>query len=259
MKTTTSHALVPALLGLLLSGCVSTAPSRTVDADAARYNTQLAHAYFQRGDIDLALEKVDRALEQDSKHAEAHLVKGMILARANEHRDADRHYERAAKLAPDNAAVRSNVAAYLCERGRYRDGEKMFLDVATSPSSNRPAIAFTNAGICAKRVPALARAEKHFRRALELEPNYAPALSQLAEVNLEQGELLAARAFLQRLEGVQRLGPDGLLLGVRIERGMKDAAAARRYSDILARDYPDSAEARSLLDEPDTDGDANDR
>lgn len=252
MKTMRNSALGLVLLGVLLNGCVSTTASRTVDADAARYNTQLAHAYFRRGDIDLALEKVDRALEQDSRHAEAHLVKGMILARANEHRDADRHYERAAKLAPDNAAVRSNVAAYLCGRGRYRDGEKMFLSVATSPSSNRPAIAFTNAGICAKQIPVAARAERHFRRALEHEPNYGQALSQLAELNFEQGELLAARAFLQRLEGVQRLGPDGLLLGVRIERGMQDEAAERRYSDILMRDFPASAEARSLLDESET-------
>lgn len=240
--------LVLPLLTSLIGACVSTAPSRAVDVDAARYNTQLADAYLRRGDADLAVEKIDKALEQDRNYAEAHLVKGMILARAEEFRDADRHYLRAARLAPDNTAVQSNVAAYLCGRGKHKDGEKMFLDVSKMSTYNRPALALSNAGICAKRIPALGRAEEHFRRALDFEPNYAPALRQLAQIKYEQGEMLAARAFLQRLEGIQRLSPDGLLLGARIERGMDDAAAEQRYVDILLRDFPDSEQARILFD-----------
>lgn len=249
MKTIRS-TLWPLLVAATLAGCVSTERVRTVDADAARYNTQLAHAYLQRGDADLAVEKIDRALEQDRNYAEAHLVKGMILARAEDFGNADRHYMRAARLAPENTSVLSNVAVYLCERGRHKDGEAMFLDVSRMTTYNRPAIALTNAGLCAKRIPALERAEAHFRRALDFEPNYAPALRQLAEVKHEQGEYLAARAFLQRLEGVQRLGPDGLMLGANIERGMRDPAAERRYVDILMRDFPESDQARKLSEDP---------
>lgn len=254
MKTRIQPHVILVIAALLLSGCVSTGGRDTSDFDAARANTDLALRYLQRGDVDVAMEKVDKALEQDDDHADAHLVKGMILARAEDWREADRHYRRAARLAGDNLTVRSNVAAYMCERGKHRDGEEMFVAVARNPINNRPAVGYTNAGLCAKRIPALDRAESHFRRALELESNYAPALRQMAEVKLEQGEFLAARAFLQRLEGVQRLGPDALLLGVRIERGMEDPAAARRYADILMRDFPGSREADALLAESEPQG-----
>lgn len=232
----------------LLAGCVSTQSARTgSEADAAKANTRLAAAYLQRGDVDLAMEKVDKALEQDDEFAEAHLVKGMILARAEEYADADRYYLRAERLGRENPDVRNNVAAYLCERGRHDDGERIFLEVARMPTYGRPAIAYTNAGMCAKRAGEPARAERHFRRALELEPNYGAALWHLAELSFAQGEFLAARAFLQRLEGVQRLGPEGLWLGVQVERRLEDAAAARRYADILLRDFPDSKQAELML------------
>ncbi len=238
--------LVLPLCAVLLSACVSTAPNRGSDTDAARYNARLAAAYLDRGEPDVAMEKINKALDQDRSLAEAHLVKGMILARAREYHDADEYYEDAARLARDNTAVLNNVAAYYCERGRYRDGEKIFLDVARMPTFARPAIAYANAGMCARRIPELERAAQHFRRSLAMEPTYRLALWHMASLSLEQGEDLAARGFLQRLEGVQRLGPDGLLLGVRIERSLDDDAAAQRYADILQRDFPESPEARQL-------------
>jgi len=248
-----SELLGAAILVLagLASGCVSSGGKGDAGPDAAIANTQLAAAYLQRGDVNLAMEKVERALEQDDEYAEAYLVKGMILARAEEFEDADDYYLKAARYGRDNTAVLGNVAAYLCDRGRLRDGERMFLDVSRMPTYPRPAIALTNAGVCAKRIPALDRAEQHLRRALQLEPNYSQALSMMAELSFEQGEWLAARAFLQRLEGVQRLGPDGLWLGVRIERQLGDRAAERRYRDILRRDFPGSKQAEQLNEQLD--------
>ena len=247
MKTCRHVLLLPLLV---LAGCATTGGSDVENNDAARYNTRLAAAYLDRGEPDLAMEKVEKALEQDDEFAEAYLVKGMILARAEEYGEADDYYEDAVRYGKDNHAILGNVAAYWCERGRYRDGEKLFLEVARQPTYARPAVAYANAGLCARRVPDMARAEQHFRKALELEPAYRLALWHMASLSLDQGEHLAARGFLQRLEGVQRLGPDGLFLGVRIERALNDVAAARRYADILLRDFPESEEARRLAKSP---------
>lgn len=249
MKTTMLFRNATLALSVILaSGCVASGGTQQESADAARVNTELAAAYLGRGDVNLAMEKVERALEQNDEYAEAYLVKGMILARAEEFDKADDYYMKAARYGRDNAGVLGNVAAYLCNREKHRDGEKIFLDVARMPTYSRPAIALTNAGVCAKRIPALDRAEQHLRRALDFEPNYSQALSIMAELSFDQGEWLRARAFLQRLEGVQRLGPDSLLLGARIERKLGDSAAERRYADILRRDFADSKQAQ-LLDE----------
>lgn len=249
MNTTMVFRIAALLASVILaSGCVSTVGSDLESADAARVNTELAAAYLGRGDVNLAMEKVERALEQNDEYAEAYLVKGMILARAEEFDKADDYYMRAVRYGRENPTVLGNVAAYLCNREKFRDGEKIFLDISRMPTYPRPAVALANAGVCAKRIPALDRAEQHLRRALDFEPNYPQALSIMAELSFDQGEWLRARAFLQRLEGVQRLGPDGLLLGARIERKLGDLAAERRYADILRRDFADSKQAK-LLDE----------
>lgn len=255
MKTARRISAAVALAGAmtLLSACVSTGGVEDAGKEAARVNTRLAAAYLQRGNVDLAMEKVDRALEQDNEHAEAWLVKGMILARAREYDDADDYYRRAARLGDENAAVLNNVAAYFCRRGRHRDGEEIFLGVARMPTFARPAVAWANAGMCARKIPEAERAEQHFRNALELEPAYPPALWHMADLSLERGEALSARAFLQRLEGVRALGPEGLWLGVRVERELGDRDAERRYANILLRDYPESREADLLTGN----GDAN--
>lgn len=246
-----SALLVLVPLMMALTGCVSTGSlGEDHGTEAARLNARLAAEYLKKGDVQTAMQKVNKALEQDDDLPEAHLVKGMIYARAEEYDEADDYYLRAASLGEDEPAILNNVAAYLCRRGHYEDGEEMFLAVAKMATFGRPAIALTNAGMCARRIPEPARAERHFRRALELEPAYAPALWHMAELSLEQDESLSARGFLQRMESVQRLGPSALWLGVRIERQLEDRAAATRYADILLRDFPKSAEARALLESP---------
>lgn len=244
-------ALVLLPLAVLLPACVAMGPTGDeAGTEAALFNTRLAAEYLRRGDVQTAMTKVDKALEQDGELAEAYLVKGMIYARAEEYDEADDYYQQAADLAETDPAILNNVAAYLCRRGHNEDGEEIFLDVAKMATFARPAVALTNAGMCARRDSEAERAERHFRRALELEPAYAPALWHMSELSLEQGDYLSARGFLQRMESVRRLGPDALWLGVRIERQLEDQAAATRYADILLRDFPQSEQARALLENP---------
>ena len=243
------HALLVLLpLAAMLSGCVSTGAGRNAGTDAARFNARLAAEYLKRGDVKTAMQKIDKALEQDDRFPEAHLVKGMIYARAEEFGEADDHYLRAARLGDDDPAILNNVAAYLCRRGRNRDGEEIFLKVSAMATFARPAVALTNAGMCARRIPAPARAEKHLRRALDHEPAYAPALWHMAELSLQQDDALSARGFLQRMESVQRLGPDALWLGVRIERALGNEEAAKNYAERLKLEYPRAAQTKELIE-----------
>ena len=51
----------------ILAGCVSNEveSEERSDSDAARYNTQLGANYLQRGDLELAREKLEKAVVQD--------------------------------------------------------------------------------------------------------------------------------------------------------------------------------------------------
>lgn len=237
------------LASLLLQACVTVGSTTDEeDTDAASFNSRLAYEYLQRGQRELAMDKIDKALEQNPDSAEAHLIKGMLLNQLQEYSDAEDHYEKAMSLVPDDANMQNSYASFLCERGDYRNGIQYFVKAGTNPRNNRPENAWTNAGNCAKRIPNLKQAEEFYRRALDINRSLPVALWQMADVSFQKNEFLAARGFMQRFEAVQRLPAEALWLGIRIERQLNDQAAERRYADILLRDFPESREAKLVLE-----------
>lgn len=238
---------------LIMTGCVSggSIDDNVSEIEASRYNTQAATEYFRQGRIDSALEKAVKAVEQDDENADAQLIYAMILERRGDPEDLDDvedAYERAIDLSPDNPGYRNNYGSFLCKQEEYRDAIRQFRLVAEHHRYQRPEAAWTNAGTCAMRIPDLDRAEDFLRKALDINRQHAPALWQMAQLMLEKENALAARAFLQRLEAMGKLPAEALWLGVRIERSMNDEAAARRYADILLRDYPESREAALVME-----------
>ena len=83
---------------LLLAGCASggggmnptrAEPSRA--ETAAAYNLQLGVAYLQQGNLPLAKEKLERALQQNPRDATTHGALAMLNERLGNLRDADRY------------------------------------------------------------------------------------------------------------------------------------------------------------------------
>jgi type IV pilus assembly protein PilF len=62
-------------------------------------------------------------------------------------------------------------------------------------------------------------------------------------VKFAQGDVLSARAFLQRREAISPLGAEMLGLAVKIEERAGDAVAAQRYRQQLASQPPATAPA----------------
>ncbi|MDX1454312.1 MAG: type IV pilus biogenesis/stability protein PilW [Gammaproteobacteria bacterium] len=248
MTTRIKSTFLLVLLSVAMTGCVSTAGKSKVDPQASASNTNLALEYFRIGQREVAMEKIEKAIEQDPDYAQAHLVKGMLLAELKEYSAAEDSFEEALDLAPEDAAVQNNFGGFLCDRGEYDDGIEMFMLAANNQYYGRPESAWTNAGTCAKRKGDFAEAENMYRQALKINPAYPLALWQMADLSFERGNYLGARAFMQRLESTATLPPEAIWLGVRIERRLEDKQAEKRYSDILMRDYPDSREANLLME-----------
>ena len=109
-------------------------------------------------------------------------------------------------------------------------------------------ITYTNAGVCLTQQPDLERAEVYFRKALDRKPNYGEALIQLVLLKQEQGEHLSARAFLQRYLSANRPSAGVLYLGVMIEEKLGDERARTEYADQILREFPQSPEAKKVLE-----------
>jgi len=184
-STTTAGLLrrapLTALLGLLatLAACqqspVATEPK--IDrAQLAQLNTELAVQYMQKREYQIALDKLEKALEADPRYLDAHNTMGLLRSALGQTSEAEAAFKRALAIEADNPSVLNNYGNFLCQNGRYEDGQKTFMKAISNPLYRTPEAAYSNAGTCAMSAGDLASAETHFRAALEREPDFAPTL-----------------------------------------------------------------------------------
>jgi type IV pilus assembly protein PilF len=216
--------------------------------DAAAYNSRLAVAYMGQGNLALAREKIEKALEQDPRNASVQAVAGLVFERLGDDRKAQSHYSTALRLKPDDPEVLNSYGVYLCRKGEIREGEKLFVKAARNPVYRTPELAYNNAGLCLRSGGQLDDAAKHFQQALTLKPQFGDAMLQLADVNFERGRMNDAQLLVQRYLGGQPANPQVLWLGVRVERALGNRAAADAYAKRLKTEFPKTEQTRALLE-----------
>lgn len=217
-------------------------------AQIAQVNTQLGLGYLRNGQTDLAYERLNTALEADPDFATAHNGIALVYDKRGEAEKAEKHFKRALALNPSDSAAQTNYGVFLCEHGRYDEGEQYFLKAVENPRYDKPAMAYTNAGLCRMRDDDPAKAQSYFRAALRVDPRFAVALLNMAELSYDAGEYLAARAYMQRYEEVAKHNSRSLWLGIRIEERLGDKDAVSSLAMLLKANYPDSPETQLLLE-----------
>lgn len=249
------RALVLVLVGALVVGCATVPEADTharagVDrispVRAAEVNTRLGLGYLERGQMQIAMEKLETALRYDPQHTPAHLTLGLIHERLGNARSAGQHYRQASRLAPNDGATQNAYAVFLCRQGDFDAAQVHFERAFADPFYQTPEVAFTNAGACARRNGRMDQAEELLREALELDPGYSDALFQLAELYLQLDDAFRARAFLQRFESVAESDEVSLMLGFQVETRIGNHEQAERYASRLETRFPNSTQAREL-------------
>jgi type IV pilus assembly protein PilF len=214
----------------------------------ASVNTQLGLGYLRNGQLDLAWERLNTALQADPDYATAHNGIALVYDRLNEPDKAEEHFKRAIALNPSDSAAQTNYGAFLCQHGRMEEGEKYFMQAVANPLYNKPAMAYTNAGTCKLQADDRDGAEAYFRAALRADPRFPVALLNMAQISFDGGEYLAARAYMQRFEEVSSHNSRSLWLGIRIEERLGDKDAVSSFAMLLKATYPDSRETQLLLE-----------
>ncbi len=235
---------------LTLCACANTSTPGDKDSQATRaavIYVQLGTGYMDQGKYELALSKLHRALEEDPRLPSAHYVIAILYARLGEFEKADKHYRRAVELAPDDPDAHNNYGTFLCTQNRLKEADRQFHDAFKNPLYKTPEFAYTNAGVCALKIPDMAKAELYFRQALHVNPHFGDALYEMALLKFNTGNYLPARAYIERHMAVSQHSPAALWLGVRIERALDDNTAANSYAKILMTDFPNSSEAELLM------------
>lgn len=223
------------------SGLNSTSPVR-----AAEINTRLGIGYLERGQLQVALEKLQIAVVEDPGHVPAHFALALLFERLGDDRNAERHYRAADRLAPNDGGVQNAYGVYLCRQGEFSGADRHFRRAIQDPFYATPEVALANAGSCARRAGRRQEAIDYLREALNVDGGNPDALYNLAEIYFEQGDSFRARAFLQRLEAGGLAEAATFLLGFQIESDLGNDREADRYAELLERDFPTSPETEQM-------------
>jgi type IV pilus assembly protein PilF len=240
---------------LVLLACSTTstvvrdrAPAPGSKDEAAVANMNLGAGYLRQGRPDLAIERLQRALKQNPRLADAHSTIAIAYDQTGAFDDAEQHYKRATQLEPANAAAANSYAVFLCRRNRWRDAEPYFQRAADTPSYATPEVVLANAGVCARGAGDTAKSEQYFRAALMKNPMFPDALAGMAELSYQTGNFLQARAFLQRYLAVQPPTAPLLLMCVNIEQRLENREGAERCATQLRQNFPAAPEIAQLQD-----------
>jgi type IV pilus assembly protein PilF len=247
MTTQTARIFVVTCAAVLtLVACSSAHKKAQKKTDASNYNMQLGISYLNQGDLNLAKEKLERAVAENPGDPNVHSAMAMLQDRLGHPDQADKEYRAALGLGPRNPDVLNNYAVYLCHTGRIDEGVKTFEEAAHNALYRTPAAAFTNAGVCLRGAKRDTQAAMSFQRALQVRPDFSEAAYQLADLDFQRGELDEARETVDRFCNSFEATPDLLLIGVRITRKQGDRMAEERFARKLRMDFPASDQTRAL-------------
>jgi type IV pilus assembly protein PilF len=235
---------------LALTACAGTSGSvgeAASDNEAAIANMNLGAGYLRQGNVELAIERLRRALAQDPDLVQAHSTIAFAYDQIGSLEEAETHFRRATELDREDGAAANAYAAFLCNRGnRWAEAEPYFRRATQDLDYGTPEVAMTNAGICARDAGELQKAEENFRAALTRNPRYADALLNMIELSFQREDHLQTRAFTQRYLAIRPATASVLWMCYSAERALNNAPAAEACATQLRSGFPSSPELAQL-------------
>jgi len=251
MKTASVLPLIASFaLALLLAACVSqsSVESRTADTAAksdavhrAQIHTELASAYYQRGQMSVALDEVNRALQESPTYVPAYNMRALVYMDLKEDAKAIDSFEAALRIAPGDSELLNNYGWFICQHSDPSRSLALFEAAVRNPLYTTPERAYTNAGVCSRMLGNEKEAERLLRTALKLQPNTPTALYHMADITYKQSLVRESEGFLARYNrATSNPTADALLLGVKVSRALGDHESENSYLQQLKRRFPEA-------------------
>lgn len=239
------------LISFFLVSCTSTGNKRPNTASvqelkAADINVQLGLSYLQRGDYEIALEKLKKALQQNPNLPTAHNTIALLYQRIDVLDKAEYHFQKAINQQASYSEAQNNYGVFLCQGKKYQEAEKNFLLAIEDPLYSSKDRAYENAGLCAMRIPDQALAKSYFRKALQLNPVLAKSLLQMAKMSYYDVDYEGAESYMSRYKAAAKWTASTLLMAISIKNKLKNKNAVASYTLLLKSRFPDSDEAQKV-------------
>ncbi len=233
------------LLCGLLQACVTAGPVQSQNEKASAVNVQLGIGYLQQNKLELANEKLTKALRQDSDSAAAHNAYAILQERLLQPEKAEYHYQRATELDPKDSQAANNFGAYLCRNGREKESEEYFMRAVDNPLYKTPEFAYTNAAICLLKIDERDNARDYLRKALAAKSDFGPALLAMGDMSFQEGNFDNAKLYVDRYHLSARASAKSLWLAIRATLELDPNGDVGELGERLETEFPNSSEAKA--------------
>ena len=243
MKHTMHKVFLFIFITIFLSACTAKKPPSIENTEPSvdEYYQRALSAYHE-DELTHALQTAESSLKTYPNHAYTYQLIGLINQRLGNKTLATENLAQALKLAPKDPSIANNFASLLCARKNYAKAERYYLAAANNQDNEQPDIAWTNAGLCAQRANQPASAKSYFDQAIKLNPGQTTATYQLAKLELNNNNALAANSHLQQYLEHATHTAKTLLLGARIENAQENPSGVASYVEMLRATFPSSTE-----------------
>ena len=241
---------------LALAGCVTEnsydGSNRPVvekeinNSGAARTRIALALQYLKTGNNSQAKYNLERAADFAPDIPEVHYSLAYYYQQVDEPELADKAYQRALKIAPNDPNTLNNYGVFLCGIGEYDRAAEEFLKAIAIPSYIRVAESYENLALCAIEFDDFDNAEKYLKSALNHSSQRASSLITLAGLHYAKSDLHKAESVLEKYESTGRVTPRALMLSYLIQQRMGHIEKAEKTAGIILQTYPGSSEAKII-------------
>lgn len=183
-------------------------------------HNRLGMAHTRLGDFDSAEKAFRRAIELESEAPALHNNLGFCLLTAGKYSGAETAFRDALELAPDFERARMNLGIALARQRRLGDAAVEFSRVVPAEA------AYYNVGVVCMEMNDTQQAERAFREALSVKPDYEPAIKRLASLDGRRTTPVApAPANVRPLEPARSAQPSSVTVRANRPVGQMKLAA----------------------------------
>lgn len=247
------------LLGIAgLSGCTATGGNKstqdsimtTFDMTEGRKRAiirlQLAAGYFERNQLEIALDEVKRAIAADPRYSTAYNMRGLIYAQLGDKATAEANFRRALGLNSTDGDAQHNLGYVLCEQGRYDEARGFFAAALENPLYRNKQKTHRAQAQCESRSGNTGTAESQLLKVYEAGQRTPMTANALAEVYYKKRDYRRAALYARQANANNAGNAATLWLAIKIEHKLKNPAAVNRYVRLLREYHPNSKELQML-------------
>ena len=247
------------LSALALSGCVTESSyngsnkpvvkNKINNAGAARTRIALALQYLKTGNNSQAKYNLERAAEFAPNLPEVHYSMAYYYQQVGENPLADRAYQKALDIKPDDPNTLNNYGVFLCGIDEYDRATDQFLKAIEIPTYIRVAESYENLALCAIEFDDFENAETYFKQALNHSSQRTSTLISLAALFYAKSDLYKANDILKKHDDTGRVSSRALMLSYLVKNRMGRIEEAEKVASTLLQTYSTSNEAYAIREQ----------